>query len=52
MNEMIKGMVDALKEFDADYVHVDIGEYSIFVTTKETAECIYAALDESEVRNE
>ena len=49
MSEMIKAMVDALKEQDADYISIDIGEYSIFVTTKETAECIYDALDESEV---
>ena len=49
MDEMIKSMVDALKKYNAGYVAVKLGEYSIIVTDNETAEFIENALDKEGV---
>lgn len=46
MDEMIKAMVDALEKYGAGYAKVDLGEYSIIVADKETAQFIEKALDE------
>ena len=46
---MIKSMVEALKKYNAGYVKVGLGEYSIIVADKATAEFIENALDEEEV---
>lgn len=49
MDEMIKSMVDALKKYNAGYVSVRFGEYSIIVADAETMDFIESALDEEEV---
>lgn len=51
MNETIKAMVEALKEYNADYIKVDLGDYSIIVAGKETADFIENALEEDEQIN-
>lgn len=38
MDETIKAMLDALKEYNAGYVRVKLGEYSIIVAENETAD--------------
>lgn len=48
MDETIKAMVDALEEYNAGYIKVDLGKYSIIVADKETAELIDKALSEDE----
>ena len=48
MNDVIKTMIDALKQYNAGYVKVGFGEYSIIVADKSTAEFIENALDEEE----
>ena len=49
MDEMIKSMVDALKKYNAGYVSVRFGEYSIIVADAETMDFIESALDEEEM---
>lgn len=51
MNETIKAMVEALKKYNAGYIKVDLGDYSIIVADKETADFIENALEEDEQIN-
>ena len=46
MNDMIKMMIETIKQCNAGYMKVDLGEYSVIVADKETAEFIENALDE------
>lgn len=48
MDDTIKAMIEALDKYNAGYVKVDIGEYSIIVATKGTGELIDELLDEEE----
>lgn len=48
MDETIKAMIEALEKYNAGYVKVNLGKYSIIVADKETAEFIDKMLDEEE----
>ena len=46
MNDLIKTMIENLERYNAGYIKVDFGKYSIIVADKETVEFIENALDE------
>ena len=46
MDEMIKAMVEALEKYNAGYVKVGLGNYSVIVADNETTELIEKALYE------
>lgn len=45
MDDTIKTMIEALKQYNAGYIKVGLGEYSVIVADKETTEFIDRALD-------
>lgn len=47
MDEMIKGMIDALEEYGAGYISVKIGKYTFIITDdEEGAEYLNNSWDE------
>lgn len=38
MDETIKAMLEALKETNAGYVRITLGDYAVMVATKDTAD--------------
>lgn len=46
MDETIKAMIEALEKYNAGYIKVDLGKYSVIVANKETAEFIDECMNE------
>ena len=49
MSDLIKTMIEAIKQYNAGYMKVGFGEYSVIVADKETTEFIESALAQEEV---
>lgn len=49
MSDLIKTMIETIKQCNAGYMKVGFGEYSVIVADKETTEFIESALDQEEV---
>lgn len=45
MDDTIKAMFEALKENDAGYIRITLGDYAIIVATKDTADFIEELYD-------
>ena len=46
MDETIKAMIDALKEYGGGFISVSIGKYTIMITDEEGAEFLKEKWDE------
>ena len=49
MSDLIKTMIEAIKQYNAGYMKVGFGEYSVIVADKVSAEFIENALDGGDV---
>lgn len=52
MDETIKCMIDALEKYNAEYIKIKIGKYSIMIATGETSDYIDECMDKEDTADE